>query len=69
MGNTVAIALNNEYTDSDKARRKMLQDELKTLQAIERITLQRIRAIQCDLASMERAQTERDCNRLMECVA
>ena len=52
MGETIAIALNSEYTDSDKLRRKLLLDELKTLQAVERITTQRIRAIQRELADM-----------------
>ena len=66
MGKTVAILPDNVIIDSDEARRKMLRDELKTLQAIERITLQRIRAIQCDLACIEKAAAERDCNLLVD---
>lgn len=66
MVETVAILQNTEYTNSDSLRRKMLQDELKTLQAVERITKQRITAIQRDLACIEAAAAERDCNLLVE---
>lgn len=66
MVETVAILPNTEYTNSDTLRRKMLCDELKTLQAVERITKQRITAIQRDLASIEKAAAERDCKLLVE---
>jgi len=66
MVETVAILPNNVIIDSDNLRRKMLQDELKTLQAVERITKQRITAIQRDLACIEKAAAERDCTLLID---
>lgn len=65
MVETVAILPNNVIIDSDNLRRKMLRDELKTLQAVERITKQRIAAIQRDLANIEAAAAERDCKLLV----
>jgi len=66
MVETVAILPNNVIIDSDNLRRKMLRDELKTLQAVERITKQRIATIQRDLASIETAAAERDCKLLID---
>jgi len=66
MVETVAILPNNVIIDSDNLRRKMLQDELKTLQAVERITKQRITANQRDLACIEKAAAERDCKLLVD---
>lgn len=66
MVETVAILPNSVIIDSDTLRRKMLCDELKTLQAVERITKQRITAIQHDLACIEKAAAERDCKLLVD---
>lgn len=66
MGNAFTNPIHIDIIDSDNIRRKMLCDELKTLQAVERITKQRITAIQRDLASIEAAAAERDCKLLVD---
>lgn len=54
MVDIVAIVPNIDILESNKARKKLLKDEQRTLLAIQRITLQRLRDIDKELADIER---------------
>lgn len=54
MVDIVAIVPNIDILDGSRVRKKLLKDEQKTLLAIQRITLQRLRDIDKELAEIER---------------
>jgi hypothetical protein len=66
MATLLQITQDIDIMSIDKLCKKQLQDELKTHRAIERITRQRIRDIEKQLADMEKTAAEKDCKMIAE---